>query len=91
MTAELQACEELPNKMGPNPIHTSSLSEEQSAVIQRNSKKEEDKLLSTIFSLPGERLNHNNVDYTAKEVPSLLMAHNLKIDESDFGQILPLY
>jgi hypothetical protein len=28
MTAEQQACEELPNKMGPNPIETSSLSEE---------------------------------------------------------------
>ena len=28
MTAEQQACEELPNKMGPNPIDTSSLSEE---------------------------------------------------------------
>jgi len=28
MTAEQKACEELPNKMGPNPIDTSSLSEE---------------------------------------------------------------
>jgi len=28
MTAEQQACEELPNKMGPNLIETSSLSEE---------------------------------------------------------------
>ena len=28
MTAKQQACEELPNKMGPNPIETSSLSEE---------------------------------------------------------------
>jgi hypothetical protein len=28
MKAEQQACEELPNKMGPNPIDTSSLSEE---------------------------------------------------------------
>jgi len=28
MTAEQQTCEELPNKMGPNPINTSSVSEE---------------------------------------------------------------
>ena len=28
MTAEQQACEELPNKMAPNLIETSSLSEE---------------------------------------------------------------
>ena len=67
-TAEQQACEELPNKMGHNPIDTSSLSEEPDhsdpAKIQEGRK--------TIYCLPlsslqGESINHNdNVDYTER-------------------------
>ena len=69
MTAEQKACEELPNKMGPNPIDNSSLSVEPDhndpAKFQEGRKQ--DKLLSTISSLQGERPNYNNnADYTER-------------------------
>jgi len=64
MPAEQQACEKLPNKMGPNPIDTSSLSRTRSQGSSEIPGRKEDKLLSTISSLPGEGLNHKNVDYT---------------------------
>ena len=68
MTAKQQACEELPNKMGPNPTDTFSLSEEPDhSDPAKFQGRKENKLLSTISSLQGEGLKHNNnVDYTER-------------------------